>query len=60
MGAISIKIDDTYPSTSGRIRKFVAQIGRFALKTFNSPTNTAIINESEFIYPFNSLGGNDE
>lgn len=30
MGAISIKIDDTYPSTSGRIRKFVAQIGRFA------------------------------
>lgn len=29
-GAISIKIDDTYPSTSGRIRKFVAQIGRFA------------------------------
>ena len=24
------------------------------------PTNTAIINESEFIYPFNSLGGNDE
>ena len=30
MGAISIKKDDTYPSTSGRIRKFVAQIGRFA------------------------------
>ena len=30
MGVISIKIDDTYPSTSGRIRKFVAQIGRFA------------------------------
>lgn len=30
IGVISIKIDDTYPSTSGRIRKFVAQIGRFA------------------------------